>query len=204
MADKIDQNENDDSPELELSDDEAKQLLDENSDETSDSEGELKANPPTGESATDTTDWKAEAEKWKKLSRRNEAAAKSNADKLKQFEDQGKSESERLQEDRDTHKSRAEKAEAALRRREIAENRAPEHATTAQIKAVAKRLAGDSDDDLEQDADELFALLAPAPVVPKTPSRPKERLKGGSEPDEPVEETDPRRLAAAVPRGQHH
>ena len=151
-------------------------------------------------SATDDKDWKAEAEKWRKLSRQNEATAKQRAEALKKYEDANKSESERLQEAVATHQTRAERAEAALKRREIAESRAPEHATVAQIKAVSKRLAGESEDDLEADADELFALLAPAPSALKTPSRPRERLRGGGEPDEATEETDPRKLAAQIPR----
>jgi murein DD-endopeptidase MepM/ murein hydrolase activator NlpD len=170
-----------------------------------DAEKLLANDPPAGDdhaepSATDDKDWKAEAERWKKMSRQNEAAAKQRADALKKYEDANKSESERLQEALVTHQSRAEKAEAALKRREIAELRAPEHATVAQIKAVAKRLAGESDDDLEADADELFALLAPAPAPPKTPSRPRERLRGGADPDEEPEENDPHKLAALVPR----
>lgn len=155
------------------------------------------------ESATDEPDWRVEALRWKKLSRQNEATAKQRAEALKKYEDANKSESERLQEERDSHKTRAEKAEASLKRREIAEARAPEHATVAHIKAVAKRLAGESDEDMESDADELFALLAPAPVAPaaKTPSRPQERLRGGAEPDENDNEpSDPRKLAALIPR----
>ncbi len=179
----------DDQNDLDLSDEEAQQLLDE------------PAPDAPEKSATDDRDWKAEAEKWRKLSRQNEATAKQRADALRKYEDANKSESERLQEALTTHQSRAEKAEAALRRREIAENRAPEHATVALIKAVAKRLSGESDDDLEFDADELFALLAPAPEPKaKTPSRPKERLRGGGDPDEEPEETDPRKLAALIPR----
>lgn len=179
----------DTSTELELSDEEAEQLLDDPAPDASE------------KSATDDRDWKAEAEKWKSLSRKNEKAAADRAAALKKYEDANKSESERLQEALSQHQSRAEKAEAALRRREIAEQRAPEHATVAQIKAVAKRLSGDSEDDLEADADELFALLAPAPEPKaKTPSRPKERLRGGGDPDEEPEETDPRKLAALIPR----
>lgn len=165
----------------------------------------LLADPPDDqpdEPATDSTDWRAEAEKWKRLSRQNEKAAKERADKLREYEDANKSESQRLQEERDSHKTRAERAEQQLRRREIAESRAPEHATLAQIKAVAKRLAGESDDDLEADADELFALLAPAPAEPKkVAQRPKERLRGGGDPDEAPEENDPRKLAEAIRRG---
>lgn len=149
----------------------------------------------------DGKDWKAEAEKWRGLSRKNEKSFKDTAAKLKQYEDANMSESQRLQEERDSHRTRAERAEANLKRREIAEARAPEHATTAHIRAVAKRLAGESDDELESDADELFALLVPEPkAAAKTPSRPKERLKGGSEPDEEPDVTDPRKLAALIPR----
>ena len=186
MAD--DQNETDD---LGISDADAEKLL---------ADPDEGADSPKA-SATDDKDWKAEAEKWRKLSRQNEATAKQRAEALKKYEDANKSESERLQEALTTHQTRAEKAESALKRREIAESRAPEHATVAQIKAVAKRLAGESDDDLEADADELFALLAPAPAAaPKTPSRPKERLRGGGDPDDEPEETDPRKLAALIPR----
>lgn len=179
--------------ELDISDEDAQKLL---------NDDPPKADDQPEPSATDDKDWKAEAEKWRKLSRQNEATAKQRADALKKYEDANKSESERLQEALTTHQSRAEKAEAALKRREVAETRAPEHATVAQIRAVAKRLAGDSDDELEADADELFALLAPAPapVPARTPSRPKEQLRGGGDPNEEPEENDPRKLAARIPR----
>lgn len=194
-----DENDTDDS-ELDISESDAQKLLDDDS-----GDGEPDGQPDPKPAVTDGKDWKAEADKWRKLSRQNETTAKQRADALKKYEDANKSESERLQEALVTHQSRADKAETALRRREIAETRAPEHATVAQIKAVAKRLAGESDDDLESDADELFALLAPAPVVevkvpPKTPSRPKERLRGGGDPDDGPEESDPKKLADLVPR----
>lgn len=176
---------------LDISDDEAAKLLSDEPDNTAEAPDR------------DTTDWKAEAQKWKSLSRKNETTAKQTAERLQKHEDAKKTESERLQEALTTHQTRADKAEAALKRREIAENRAPDHATAAQIRTVAKRLAGDSDDDLEADADELFALLAPVPAevkAAKTPSRPKERLRGGDTPDEEPDETDPRKLAALIPR----
>lgn len=193
MADENDQQNSSESevdtsgqPTEEIDDDDAEALL-------ADAVG-----ADSSESETDTTDWKAEARHWKAMSRKNEKSAKTTAEKLKEFEDRDKSAAERLQEDRDGHKSRAEKAEQSLRKRELAEELAPEHATVAQIRAVAKRLSGDDDDTLEADAKELFDLIAPAKS--RTTSRPQERLRGGADPDEPVEETDPRKLAAQIPR----
>lgn len=189
---------NDTAPELDLSDADAEKLL---ADDTgTPDEGKPRQTTPEPDTLGDPGKKAIDAMKAERNSaRRDLEAARA---KLKEFEDQGKTESQRLQEERDTHKSRAEKAEFALKRREIAEDRAPEHATPTQIRAVAKRLAGDTDDALEKDADELFALLAPGPVAPKTASKPQERLRGGSEPDELVEENDPRKLAAMLPRRQ--
>ena len=146
-------------------------------------------------------DLDAELQKWKALARKHENNSKANADaakKLKELEDAQKSESQRMADALDEHKSRADKAETALKKRQIAEDCAPEHATLAQIKAVAKRVSGDSDEELEADAAELYALLAPEPEKPKVPSRPRENLRGGGTPDEPPEETDPRKLADAI------
>jgi len=127
--------------------------------------------------------------------------------KLAKHEDKDKTETQRLQEAADSFKSRAEKAEALHKRREIAEELAPDHATVAQIRAVAKRLSGESDDELETDAKELFALIAPEPTSgtpPKStpPSKPKASLRGGGDPDSGDDETDPRKLAALIPRNR--
>lgn len=128
--------------------------------------------------------------------------------KLAKYEDKDKTETQRLQEAADSFKSRAEKAEALHKRREIAEEQAPDHATVAQIRAVAKRLSGESDDELEADAKELFGLIAPEPsgggTPPKNtpPSKPKASLRGGGDPDSGDDETDPRKLAALIPRNR--
>jgi hypothetical protein len=188
MADPEDQHD-----ELDVDDTEAERLL---ADAVTDDDQPNPEPPAQGDK-----DWKAEAEKWRKLSRQNETTAKQNAAKLRQYEDANKSEAQRLQEALTTHQTRAEKAEAALRRREIAEQVAPDHATARQIAQVAKRMAGMDDDALEADARELFDWIAPTPAAaPKTPSRPKERLRGGAEPDEAPQENDPRKLAAMIPR----
>lgn len=127
------------------------------------------------------------------------------AAKAKELEQANQSDLERATNERDSHKSRADKAESVVKRWDVAAANAPEHATFAQVKAVAKRLQGDTDDDLEADAAELFELLAPKPADPpaRVPARPAERMpRGGGDPDEPPEETDPKKLAALIPRGR--
>ncbi|MDF7641732.1 hypothetical protein PT279_09065 [Bifidobacterium sp. ESL0784] len=72
-------------------------------------EGQQTSNPATGVEGTtgnegqntEVTDWKAEAEKWKSLSRKNEAQAKSNADKARQFDEFQESQKTELQKAQD-------------------------------------------------------------------------------------------------------
>lgn len=195
MSDKDDQ-----STELDdITDEEAEQLL---GDAVREDEADKER-----ESDKDDRDWKAEAEKWKSLSRKHEKTATTHAARLKELDDKGKTELQRLVEERDSGLTRAQKAEAALKRREIAELIAPEHATARQIAQVAKRMTGDDDDALESDAKELFDWIAPAKDADtakpgaKTTGRPQPRLKGGTaDPDEDPEETDPRKLAALITR----
>jgi len=121
--------------------------------------------------------------------------------KLKEFEDKDKTEAQRLQEAAEEAKSRAAKAEGNARKLQTAIDRAPEGASLVQIKAVAKRLHGDSDEELEADADELFALLTPAQDSKKAlPGKPKENLSGGGDPGEEPDEKDPRKLADLIGR----
>jgi hypothetical protein len=142
------------------------------------------------------------------MKRERNAAKKALADaqaKLKQYEDKDKTETERLAEAAEEAKSRASKAEETHRKLATAMDRAPDGATLAQIRAVAKRLSGDSEEELESDADELFALLAPKSDPDedrkKPPAgRPKERLRGGGDPDDEPEEMDPRKLAELIGR----
>jgi hypothetical protein len=118
------------------------------------------------------------------------------ADKAKQLEDAGKTEAQRLAEDRDSHKSRADTAQLALLRLEVAIDK-------GLTKAQAKRLVGTTREELEADADELVESFRPAGGTgdkPKPRSSPKERLRGGGDPNEEPEESDPRKLAAKVPR----
>jgi hypothetical protein len=177
---------------LEVDDETADKLLNDDTDDANDNQPDP---PVTGEK-----DWKAEAEKWRNLSRKNEKDFKTTAQKLAEYEDANKSEAQRLLDERDSHKTRAEKAEARLARLEIAQRVAPEHATFAQLQKVLKRMAGDDEEALEQDALELWADYAPEPAKPKTPTRPRERMRGGGEPetDDPDDTDDPRKLADRI------
>ena len=77
------------------------------------------------------------------MKRERNSARKELADiraKLKQYEDQGKSETQRLQEAREEATARAAKAEERHRALTVAMERAPAHATLAQVRAVAKRV----------------------------------------------------------------
>jgi hypothetical protein len=183
---------------LGVTEDEAKQLLGARNEggeaEPSGDEG--------GRSDTDDSQLADELAKWKSLARKHEKDSKNHASKLKQYEDASKSDLERWEERATTAESRAGTAEAKAKALEIAIERAPEHATLAQVRAVAKRVRGEDDEAIERDADELFELLAPEPKAASkvAGARPKERLKGGADPDEEPEESDPRKLAALLPR----
>ena len=92
-----------------------------------------------------------------------------------------------------------------MKRLQTAFDRAPDGATIVQIKAVAKRLAGDTDEEMADDADELFALLAPKSNGEKDkpkppPGKPKVNLRGGGDPEDEPEELDPRKLADIIGR----
>lgn len=118
------------------------------------------------------------------------------AAKAKELEDANKSETEKLSEDRDGHKSRADTAETALLKLRVALDNAPEGASLAHVKAVAKRLSGANEDELAEDAAELYELVGANKA--RVQRRPTEKMRGGNDPDEPVEETDPRKLAALI------
>lgn len=125
---------------------------------------------------------------------------------LQKFRDANKSDLEKLTEERDRLRDSSTKATAEARALRVAMDAAPPHATLAHVRAVAKRVRGEDDTELTTDAEELFELIAPAPSdepksSAKTPSRPKERLRGGSDPEEDDGlPDDPRKLAALLPR----
>lgn len=201
-------NEEDQSADLEVSDEDAERLLEDGSGDDSADDADSDQGDPDqlGDPGRRALNKLREERKSARAERdrfKNELAQL--RAKLAEHEDKGKSELQRLQEAAQSGMTRAEKAEAALRRREIAEERAPAHATLAQIKAVAKRLTGGTDDELYDDADELFELLVPAPPKPapsRTTRRPEERLqrpRGGVDPEEDDDTpSDPRALAEFI------
>lgn len=173
------------------------------------------ADPP--DKGDGDTDWRARFEQLQRDARKWESRAKQNAQRLdeleplakraKELEDASKTDLERLTADVQTHQSRATAAEGELMRLKVALRK-------GLTEVQAKRLIGATEDELEADADDLLASFRPATKDPEpTPEpepprpsnrreRPQERLRPGAVPDvdaEP-EETDPRKLAAMVPR----
>lgn len=144
---------------------------------------------PATEPAKDPTDWVSEARKWEKRAKENSDAAA----RLKEIEDAKKTESQRLTEDRDTHKTRAEAAEAKLMRLEVGLDKG---LTPAQ----AKRLVGNTREELEADAEDLLATFGGAKKdASGVKSRPQPNLRGGNEPDEDPE-PDISKIVAQIPR----
>lgn len=116
----------------------------EGSTETGETEGQ--------EAQPDISKLQKEAEKWKALARQNEARAKENAEKAKAFD-----------EAQEAGKSEAEKAQSQLAKLQAeASTLARENArlTVAMSKGLtpdqAKRLIGDTIEEMEADADELL------------------------------------------------
>lgn len=164
-------------------------------------------------------DWEAEAEKWKALARKHESESKSlraELDKLKAASDSSKSDMDKVLEKLAAMEKRAAEAE---RRALITEVAAAKGLTAAQ----AKRLTGETREELEADADDLLAAFRPAEQggqgnsgnqgdktgggragegeQPAGRGRPREALRSGAAvPTGGEEETDPMKLAAKVPR----
>jgi hypothetical protein len=150
---------------------------------------------PEDETSTEQQphDWQKEAEKWREHSRKQEKLAKSNADaakRLAQLEDASKSEQQRAADAQKAAEQRAAKAEAELLRVRIA----AEHDLSP---ADARRLIGDTEDELRADAAAYADERKPSKATGAT-RRPTEQLRGGAEPDEQPEELDPEKLAAAI------
>ena len=158
------------------------------------------ATQETEESETTGTDTD-EVAKWKSLARKHEARAKENAGaakRLKELEDADKTELQKA-----TDKAATEATEHAKTRGELLRLRVAMRKGLTETQA--KRLVGETEEELEADADELLASFKPQDDASSDtdngkPTRPKERLRPGAAPDEEPDETDPRKLADIVPR----
>lgn len=106
------------------------------------------------------------------------------------------SDSERLAVERDEHKTARAAAESNALRYEVALDK-------GLSKTLAKRLVGSTREELEADADELLGLAGGGKDGKSGPPSSKAREvlpRGGGEPDEEPDETDPAKLAAKIRR----
>ena len=149
--------------------------------------------PPTGDRDFEAEIKKLRAENAKHRTRNKELSAA--AERLAELEDANKSKEDKLAEQATAAQQRAEAAEAKLIRLEVA-------ADKGLSRKLAARLQGTTREELEADADDLLADFSgdsgngPAPKSRTTPNlRP-----GGSGGDDDLEELDPAKLAAAIPR----
>lgn len=140
---------------------------------------------------------KAEIEK---LRRENAAHRTKNrdlqaaADRLAKLEDEKKSEGEKLADRIAEAEKRAKEAETRALRLEVA--------TAKGLSAAqAKRLVGETREELEADADEILEAFPTVSGLTPPPSRkPTPQLRGGTDPTTEPVETDPAKLAGSVPR----
>jgi len=136
----------------------------------------------SGQTAPDTgRDWQAEAEKWKALARKHEEQAKANYEELQRLKaasDASKSEMDKLREQLAALEKRTAEAERKALLAEVAQAKG---LTPAQ----ARRLQGNTREELEADADDLLAAFGIARKQSESGvfGRPKERLKPGAAPD---------------------
>lgn len=165
-----------------------------------------------GDDDTDSgaDDLEAEVQKWKALARKHEKQAKANADKARQYdelEDSQKSELEKATGKAADAEKRATEAERRAQRLEVALDKAPEGMPIAQVRKLAKRLQGDSPEDLEADAEELFADFAPSGDDTDEDDdtddtsgsrRPREKLKPGASHEDDDDQVDGDKLADQI------
>lgn len=62
-----------------------------------------------------------------------------------------------------------------------------------------RRVTGDTQDEIQADIADLMEAF-PVKDAVNLSQKPRESLRGGSRPDEPVEETDPKKIVASIPR----
>lgn len=123
-------------------------------------------------------DYKAGEAKWKAMSRKHEADAKTNRDaakRLAEIEEATKTEAQKVADKAALSDKAAADATQELARLRVAMRK-------GLTEAQAKRLIGATEEDLEADADELLASFTTkdASDGDKSSTRPKEKLRSGS------------------------
>ncbi len=157
--------------------------------------------PPEGQNPAELPKWARDA-----LSKANKEAASYRKKaqeaepilkKYKESEDAKKSETERLTATLTAAEERAKTAELKHLKLEIG---LAKGLTAAQC----KRLTGETQEELEADADDLIEAFGGSKSKDdkgkNLSGRPREKLRGGGDPEDEPEETDPRKLAAKIPR----
>ena len=158
------------------------------------------ADPPWGDEFDAERAWntiKTQRERERALEREKQELS----GQLQSYKDAEKSDLERAEEARVSMEQRATSAEAAALRLDVALDKAPDGMPVSQIRKLAKRLTGATREEIEADAEELFADFVPEPEQePEPGARPRPRLRAGAAPSAEPEENDPAKLAAQVPR----
>lgn len=153
--------------------------------------------------AEDTVEfWKAEAEKWKGLSRKHEDQSKANLaelTKLQDAADTSKTDAERAAKRLDDLESQLAASDSRAMRAEVATSK-------GLSAAQARRLQGATVEELEADADDLLASFKPADKdgaadTADGSGKPKEKMRAGATSDDGAgEDKDVKDILADVPR----
>jgi hypothetical protein len=161
--------------------------------------GEPDPKPPWGDDDFDPDRaWKLvqakEADKERLRQRAEEAEAE-----LKKHADAQKTDQQKLEERAIGAEKKASSAEQEAARLRVVLKKG---LTGDRALALAKRLVGESEEDLEADADELLESFKAdgGDVGQDPPRRPRERLRPGAAPAAEPDESDPAKLAGQVTR----
>jgi hypothetical protein len=160
---------------------------------------ESKSDDPPGDKLGDGGKAALDAER--RARRDSDKRVKELEAKLKEIEDKDKSEVDKLRDELNTVKADRDEHAAKLLRLEVG-------AAKGLTPAQSKRLVGSTREDLEADADELLEAFKSADDDEgkssdgrKPPSgKPSPSMRTERDTDEEADETDPRKLAAAIPR----
>jgi hypothetical protein len=176
-------------------------------DEETDEEREAREKKEAEDAAAAKKPWGDDADfdpekAWKLITNLREDVAKSKkangelAAKVKDFEDASKTEQERAAEAAQTATQQAEAATREAARLRIALKK-------GLTETQAKRLVGDTEEELEKDADDLLESFKDDEGESddgNSRRTPTPRLRTGAAPSSEAEETDPEKLAEQVPR----